>query len=402
MDAPRLEITDRMRRFLGYPKFAGPVRMLILETDYFFERSWRRAAEGLGWQVHGVPSVMAGSLTREDVERLFTALGEFRPDFILGSNYAGMDTRGLFARFFEDARIPYVSWFTDTPRMILYDREVAASHYTVAATWERAYTKHFENLGFQHVFYMPLATDPELFSGEPAETCDRALAFVGTSMIQQANEAWQKLEQVPEVVQAMLRAFEEGRVTRDNFAEGVASILGETLLASLNASERRHVELCLVYEWTRRQRAEMALTLAPHGIEVRGDPHWSSLVAHAGGAISYFDGLADFYRTTAINLNATSLQMKTAVNQRVFDCPAAGGFLLTDGQQDLDELFDPEREVVTYASFDELQDKARHYLRHPDERLPIIQRAQRRIRTHHTHAHRLSSLEAFLRERFTS
>jgi len=402
MDGPRLQISDRMRRFLNYPKFAGPTRMLILEADYFFERSWRHAAEGLGWQVHGVPSAMVGGLTREDVEKLFTALGAFRPDFILGSNYAGMDTQGMFARFFEDARIPHVSWFTDTPRMILHGREVQPAHYAVAATWEKAYVPHFDRLGFQHVFHMPLATDPELFSGHPEPDCVRPLAFVGTSMIDQANEAWEKLEHLPEVVRSMLGAFEEGRVTRDKFARGIETILEPDLLAPLDASERRHVELCLVYEATRRQRAEMALRLAPHGMEVRGDPHWATVVANAGGTVGYFDDLAGFYRNTAVNLNTTSLQMKNAVNQRVFDCPAAGGFLITDAQQDIEDLFDPEHEAVTYHSFDELEDKALFYLRHPDQRIPIIQRAQRRVLAHHTHAHRLHALGQYLRERFAS
>lgn len=62
---------------------------------------------------------------------------------------------------------------------------------------------------------------------------------------------------------------------------------------------------------------------------------------------------------TAINVNQTSLQMRDAVNQRVFDCPAAGGFVITDNQPDLHEYFDVTREMVTYDSLGELSDKVR-------------------------------------------
>jgi spore maturation protein CgeB len=144
----------------------------------------------------------------------------------------------------------------------------------------------------------------------------------------------------------------------------------------------------------------MALRLARHGLEVRGDPRWREIMDNAGGSVGYYDDLAGFYRTTAINLNSTSLQMKSAVNQRVFDCPAAGGFLIADAQPDLQELFDPETELVTYASLDELEEKTTYFLRRPDARLPIIQRAQRRILAHHTHRRRLEDLEAFLRSRY--
>lgn len=400
MKEARLTLTEGMQRILGYPRFAGPPRILILDTDYFFDRSWHRAAEKLGWQTAGVRSVMTGALTREDIAQLFTAVGEFKPDFVLASNYAGMDTEGMFSRFFEDARIPYVSWFTDTPRMILYDRHVYASHYSVAATWEKAYIPHFERLGFHHVLHMPHATDPALFHGVPAARFDRELAFVGSSMTEQAAEAWEKLEEMPVVAKAVREAFDQGRVTRERFAEGIESILPLDVLAACDRRTLRHAELCLVYEATRRERAQVVATLNPLDIEVRGDAHWAGLARHVGGGVGYFDHLAGFYRRTAVNINTTSLQMKSAVNQRVFDCPAAGGFLLTDRQADLEDLFDPEGEIATYSTLEELEDKARHYLRHPEERERIVRNAQRRIAAHHTHAHRLQTLVEYLKERY--
>jgi spore maturation protein CgeB len=399
MNTPRLQISEGMRRFLDYPKFAGPTRMLILETQYFFDQSWVRAAHSLGWETATVKSAMTGGLTRDDVAALFTTLAEFKPDFILSSNFAGMDVGGLFAQFFEDARIPYVSWFTDTPRMILYGREMHCSPYMVAATWERAYIPHFQKLGFQHVHYMPLATDPALFNAEPADAWDRELAFVGTSMIALAQEAVEKHAHLPHVLETVERAFADGRVTREQFGKGVEAILGEELLATLNESERRNVELLVNYEATRRQRVGLAQTLAPYGLEVRGDADWLQVLQRVQGNVGYFDDLAGFYRGTAINVNSTSLQMRYAVNQRVFDCLAAGGFLLTDAQADLEHLFDPD-EIVTYGSMDELSDKVLWYRGRPAERNAMVRRARKRILAQHTHAHRLRGLEGFLKERY--
>ncbi len=400
MNVPRLQITSGMRSILDYRKFVGSTRMLVLETGYFFERSWLRAADSLGWETATAPSAMAGDISREDVARLFTTISEFKPDFILASNYAGMDFAGLFARFFEDARIPYVSWFTDSPRMILYEHDASPSYYTVAATWEKAYEPHFRQLGFEHVFHMPLATDLSLFDGSPSQACERPLAFVGTSMIELANEAWRYVETMHELACGVLEAFSQGRVTREAFASGIGTILSPQLLAGRAPNELRQIELCMLYEATQRHRAELAVRLAPLGLCVRGDLAWREILQNTEGPVGYFDDLAPFYRSTLINVNNTSLQMRTAVNQRVFDCPAAGGFLITDDQPDLHDFFDPLTELVTYASLDELEEKTVYFLRHPDVRVPIVERARARIEAEHTHTHRLLSLEGYLRERF--
>lgn len=400
MTGPRLNITEGMRKFLDYPKFRDATRVLILDTGYFFDKSWRRAAESLGWEVATVPSVIAGGLTRDDIAALFRTLGEFKPDFILTSNYAGMDMAGMFARFFNDARIPYVSWFTDTPRMILFDRTMYISEYAVAATWEKAYTPHLEAYGFSHVHYMPLATDPELFDGEPGTQFERDLAFVGNSMLVQLGEALEKHEAVPQVVEAVTAALREGRVTRDSYNEGISTIIGSELYDSLTESQQRNAELLMNYHATSDQRLSLVRHLVPMGIEARGDASWKKVLDNYESNLGYFDDLAPFYRSTKINLNNTSLQMRDAVNQRVFDCPAAGGFLITDNQPDLHDLFDVEKEMVTYESLPELSDKVAWYLKHPEERAAFVHQARKRVLAEHTHRHRLQTLEAYLKPRF--
>jgi spore maturation protein CgeB len=257
--------------------------------------------------------------------------------------------------------------------------------------------RDLNDMGFRHVYYMPLATDPGLFNNAPADAWARQLAFVGKSMSEQALEAWEKLRPFPHIVNAMFDAFDEGRVTRERFAHGIAAILGGELVSTLDRRERRHVELCLIYEATRRQRAAMVLRLDPLGIEVYGDLEWRSVCRRARPTIGYHDGLAPFYRSTAVNVNNTSLQMASAVNQRVFDCPASGGFLITDAQEDLNDLF-AQDSLVTYSNLDELEAKTRHYLTHPEERRVIVARARTEILARHTHTHRLKALAQYLRE----
>jgi spore maturation protein CgeB len=400
MKSRRLQIGEGMRKLLDYPKFAGATRVLILETGYFFDQIWARTARSLGWEAQSVSSAMVGGLTHEQLASLFKTLAEFKPDFILTSNFSGMDTLGIFGRFFEDVRIPYVSWFTDPPHMILYGRDLYLSDYVVAATWERAYLPQYQRLGFKHVHFMPHAADPAMFSGAPEIHTERALAFVGTSMIEQTREAFEKHEHLPHVVAAMQQAFDAGRINRHNYNLGLEAMLDPEIIAPLDASERRNLELLINYEATRRQRLELVQALAPLGVLVRGDENWRSVYAKVGGPVDFFRDLAGFYRGTAVNVNNTSLQMECAVNQRVFDCPAAGGFLLSDAQPDMEQFFDLGKEAIVYHSLDEAHDLAAWYTDHPEERLAITEAARRRIQAEHQHAHRLTALENFLKERY--
>jgi spore maturation protein CgeB len=136
--------------------------------------------------------------------------------------------------------------------------------------------------------------------------------------------------------------------------------------------------------------------LEPEGIGVRGDEEWAAFFHRAGGPINYEHDLPNFYRACEVNLNVTSIEMPTAVNQRVFDCPAAGGFLLTDAQSSLATLFEAD-EVAAYHSFDECRDLLRWYRANPEARFEIIRKARLRILDQHTYAHRLRQIVEVLR-----
>jgi spore maturation protein CgeB len=110
--------------------------------------------------------------------------------------------------------------------------------------------------------------------------------------------------------------------------------------------------------------------------------------------------LPAFYRACEVNLNFTSIQMPGAVNQRVFDCPAAGGFLLTDAQSDLAELFDAEREVASFGSIEECLKKLKWFREHLAARREVASNARSRILREHTYAHRMRSIGRLVLDHF--
>lgn len=85
-----------------------------------------------------------------------------------------------------------------------------------------------------------------------------------------------------------------------------------------------------------------------------------------------------------------------ANNMRLYEATGVGTMLLTDAKSNLSELFEPGREVETYADEDELVEKIGHYLEHGDERRAIARAGQERTLREHTYRHRMRELVALL------
>ena len=387
---------------MRYAKLATPIpRLLIFESQYWIDGACQNAAHTLQWDVRTVPVRMEGTLPRETIKQLLETLLDFRPDFILSINLSGMDEGGLFARLFEDLEIPLVTWFVDDPRTILMDRTCYASPYAIALTWEPAYKDYLYALGFARVEPLPLAADLTFFNADPLDVPDLPPAFVGNSMIEFSERERISVAQYPELCDAIDTAFRTGCVTRETFAKGLEAILPASLVSTLDPDQKRHAEIYCFIEGTARLRHRLVQRLEPEGLIVHGDTHWSRISDQAGGAVNYFHELPEFYRRCSINLNATSIQMATTVNQRVFDCPAAGGFLLTDAQQSLDELFAPD-EVAVYHDVEECVELFKWYGEHPEARKQIVRKARARILNEHTYVHRLEWITRIVREQFGS
>jgi hypothetical protein len=111
----------------------------------------------------------------------------------------------------------------------------------------------------------------------------------------------------------------------------------------------------------------------------------------------------DFYRVLAsarIGLNRHGeVAEGRAANMRLYEATGVGTFLLTDERSDLHDLFEPGRELVTYADADDLVEQARYYLEHEDERSAISRAGQERTLREHTWEHRMTQVVDILSRR---
>ena len=87
-----------------------------------------------------------------------------------------------------------------------------------------------------------------------------------------------------------------------------------------------------------------------------------------------------------------------ANNLRLYEATGVGTMLVTDWKENLHEMFEPGKEVVTYSTPEECAELIRYYLHHEDERKAIARAGQQRTLREHTYYRRMQELLDILRE----
>lgn len=137
--------------------------------------------------------------------------------------------------------------------------------------------------------------------------------------------------------------------------------------------------------------------LAIWGINWRG----KELLRHVRRPDEWFspETFAKIVAGSKINLNlhssATSPGVDPAcdaVNPRVFEIAACGGFQVCDPCKGLERLFDFETELPVYRDLADLRRLIDYYLAHPEERRVIAERARARVLREHTYAQRAQQM----------
>ncbi|MDD3312284.1 glycosyltransferase [Pseudodesulfovibrio sp.] len=396
-----------------WPKFrSAKPRILLLTSQYFLIGELKAACERLG-----VEHRLLDFGTREMdldafVSWVMSALTSFRPDFVLTVNHLGVDHEGVLAALLEQFDVPLASWFVDNPHLILGTYHNLDAGRTALFTWDVDNLESLRTMGFRNVFHLPLGADPTRFAPhrDGGDASWRApISFVGNSMLTKTVKRLEAARPSPRLVESGLmvaKAFADsgepcsGRFLTRRFPE-----LRRDFEALEPPARRQAFETFLTWQATLMYRLDCVLRILDFGPLIVGDEGWKELLKGRPGwryrpELSYYDELPDFYPLSDINFNCTSRQMLGAVNQRVFDVPCCGAFLLTDYRRGLEDLFEPGSEVAYYSHPDEIPGLVELYLENPEKRRAVADAARRRVLAEHTYDHRMTTLMEAMRQTF--
>ncbi len=103
-----------------------------------------------------------------------------------------------------------------------------------------------------------------------------------------------------------------------------------------------------------------------------------------------------FLHDSKITLNMHGDKIKFAANIRLYEATGVGSCLLTDWKENLGEIFDIEKEIVTYNCKEEALDKIKFLLRHEPIRKSIACKGQQKTLSKYSEATRIPGVINFI------
>jgi spore maturation protein CgeB len=323
-------------------------------------------------------------------------------------NPPGIPETGKGRHLFEALQIPCAALFFDSPLLPVFMQDISILHASPLYNlfvWDRRYIEILKTR-FGDAHYLPLGANPDVFHPrvpDPEHAAD--VAFIGSVADNPDFDAQRSAQGWPAPLISLAgQIFSTWKTSGDTDIEAILHTMLDRMQPQLADALRRFVQNAQQYtmfqqsilaQIAHHQRWEAIRALPPARVNVYGGPGWNDLgLDHvsANPPVDYHTQTPVVYSSAKINLNISSIQLATALNQRAFDVPACGGFLLTDFREDAATLFTPGQDIAVYNSLDDLKDKTTYYLEHEDERLAMAARARERVLREHTWAHRAQSI----------
>lgn len=386
---------------LAYPKCApGPLRVLLFTGDFFLEKELATALAVAGDVVRPFAVRVSGVGDDDFIRRLLTEFVDFRPDVVVSVNRIGFDRGGKLAALLDTYRMPSAVWFVDNPVALLHGEGANASPHALTLVWDRTYVEPMRCLGYTDVRYFPYAADDTRFAPAPRrETVAYPVSFVGSSMAPIVAARMGELVGEPELAALAeeLGGAGEPMTVGPVDVDAIRARIGDAPLLYVVKAAADALR-------SRRRRGAAMNALAQFDLHVFGDAGWGDLLppsATLHPPVDYHRELAAVYRRSAINVNVANVQLRHAVNQRLFDVTACGAFLLTDGAEGVADFFPPGTAAVAlYETAGELAERVAYYLNHAEERESMATTAMTITRSRHTYRHRVAELRQILAETF--
>lgn len=328
-------------------------------------------------------------------------------DFVISRNFSVNIAEGCHI-----SGVPYLAWCYDSPVMTLYRKEALYDTNRIFA-FDKKHIERLKKIGLTEVYYQPLAANMVkanrvIISDSDLRKYRRDISFIGSIYYKgyystiAADSPSEYRKECDELFERHLCRWDKGNTIFDELSEPAAEYfydkLSKTGRDEHNITDRFLTELLLlVYELTSRERIYLLNECAKKYnviIHTHEPENYGEIIkAKINGPLKELsDELFRIYAASKININLTMRSIETGVPQRVYDILSVGGCVFSNYQEEAEELFAPDKEIVLFKSLDEFMDKADYYIRHEKERLEIGARGYLRVRDEYNYPNAIRNM----------
>lgn len=285
-----------------------------------------------------------------DVRELDEAkIREFKPDFVLGLDYAHL-IREDSERIIKDLNVPVAHFFIDDPNadfahsgdLTLYDKLAATDG--IVLCWDETFLKDFKN----ESYYLPTGIDFDVYS-EP----DPSIIMEKSTILFAGRPLTDKREKIIAHVVKNFPGCLSIYSYKGHFDRSIPEMLEKGYLSESDIEEYKKCYKGFL-------QGEKALAAAYHNCDMV--------------------------------LNITMERGPASMNSRVLEAMATGAFLLTDYVEDTAKYFTENEDFVFYRDLDDLTEKIKKYLENPELREKIAGNGRKKVEKDHTLYQRAKTL----------
>ncbi len=340
----------------------------------------------------------------EAFERRLTGILQKKSyDFVFSVNYFA-----VVSEVCQRCRVKYLSWSCDNPLISMYHKSVF-NECNYIFNFDKSNCLEFQGMGVQHMYYLPLAVDTDRLDAlidhaDDLKLYQNEVAFVGSLY---ERNTYDKLKVVlPDYLKGYLEAVMQaqmsvsgGNIIEEMLTPDILEQLQQYF--KLEKSENSFSDLGLIFSTTvlglkiaamQRKNGLIALSKrVPVTIYTNSNTKELLRVDYRG-SVDYWTQMPKVFRMSRINLNFTIPNIKTGLPLRMWDIMGAGGFLMTNFQAELPELFEEDKDFVCFDGEEDLVQKTLYYLEHEKERQEIARNGYEKVKKLHSYQMRLQQM----------
>lgn len=304
--------------------------------------------------------------------------------------------------------INYISWIFDSPTLNLFSKTVFNSCNYIFI-FDKALYQDVKNMGVSKVYHLPLAVNIERLeqleiSQEEINYYQSDISFVGS--LYDKKISYDRLVNLPNYYKGYLEAAMQAQlhiygynlledIITDEILEGLKRYVYLNLDKNSLATEKMiYATTFLGVKVTSMERRKILDELSgKFNLDLYTDSDSKELSnVNYRGVVNYYTEMPKVFFLSKINLNMTHRNIRTGIPLRIFDIMGAGGFVLTNYQEELLDYFIDGRDLVIYENIEDLQDKIRYYLQHEDERQQIAFNGCKAMKEFHNYSLRIDKI----------
>lgn len=384
-------------------------KIIFIEWASFGTTFVTQSLKKIGYEVEKINLPRGTIDTRDDVKYAEQLVYK-----ILGNEYACVFSFNYFpvvAIACKACKVPYVSWTYDSPFVQLYSKTLEFETNFVFV-FDSHTVRELQAMGYKNVMYLPMAAPQDYYTGLLKKNYQKSLyqsdvSFVGSLYSEDFHNPFRRMNK--------LTGYYKGMI--DGLVKSQKNIYGYNFLQEVLADNQDLVkqifEICPVsvssdgletIEWvyanyylsrqvTALDRHDLLEQMAKC-LNISIYTPEKSRIANidSKGKVDYYTEAPYVYHNSKVNLNITLRSIQTGIPLRAFDIMGCGGLLLSNYQEDFLEYFEPDKDFLVYASYEEAIDKASFYIKNEEEHDRIARNGRHKVYKEHTYLHRVREM----------